>query len=178
MGRKLDIPSVALQAYAYAERVMLERKPTCELKWTLLAGIGKIESNHGRAKGASLLPDGRALPSIVGPPLDGQSGRATITDTDEGRYDGDRSWDRAVGPMQFIPSTWRRYALDADRNQISDPNDIDDASLAAAEYLCADARNLSSVLGWWGAVQSYNAPVSYQRDVFNAADDYGRRSRA
>jgi membrane-bound lytic murein transglycosylase B len=176
MGRKLDIPSVALQAYAYAERVMQDRKPSCQLKWTLLAGIAKIESNHGRAKGASLLPDGRALPAIVGPPLDGQSGRATITDTDEGRLDGDRSWDRAVGPMQFIPSTWRQYALDADRNQVSDPNDIDDATLAAAEYLCG-ARDLSTVVGWWAAVQSYNSPASYQRDVFNAADDYGRRSR-
>jgi hypothetical protein len=177
MAAKLGIPEVALQAYAYAEITARRSQPGCNLTWTTLAGIGKIESDHGRAQGAKLGQDGKALPSIVGPPLDGQGGRKAIQDTDGGQLDTDRSWDRAVGPMQFIPATWKQYAVDADNDGVADINDIDDASLAAANYLCASNRDLATPDGWKAAIASYNAVDIYLQDVYNATDDYGRRSK-
>jgi hypothetical protein len=178
MAGKVSIPTVALQAYGYAELVVSRSQVACHLSWTTLAGIGKIESDHGRAQGATLQPDGKALPAIIGAPLDGQSGRKSIPDTDAGQLDTDRSWDRAVGPMQFIPSTWQTYGVDADNDGIKDINDIDDASLAAAIYLCSSNRDLAKPADWQSAIAAYNAGNIYYNDVYNAANDYGRRSRS
>jgi membrane-bound lytic murein transglycosylase B len=177
LAAKVSIPATALQAYGYAELTVARSTPTCRLSWTTLAGIGKIESDHGRGNGASLNAAGKSLPPIIGAPLDGTGGRDSIPDTDAGQFDNDRTWDRAVGPMQFIPSTWQRYAIDADDDGVTDPNDIDDATLAADSYLCASGRDLSTAAGWNAAVLSYNAVRVYANDVFTAANDYGVRSR-
>jgi membrane-bound lytic murein transglycosylase B len=173
LAAKLDIPEVALQAYGYAELVLGQARPACKLSWTTLAAIGKVESDHGRANHATLLPDGRALPAIIGPALDGTNGNVKIPDTDAGALDNDKVWDHAVGPMQFIPSTWRTWAADADGDGIRDPNDIDDASLAAANYLCSDGRDLSTAKDWWAAILSYNNVQPYANAVFTAANNYG-----
>jgi membrane-bound lytic murein transglycosylase B len=177
MSPAVGIPVVALQAYGYAQLRAEQTQPNCHLSWTTLAGIGEVESDHGRADGAVLLPDGRALPPIIGEPLDGTGGRGLVRDTDHGLLDGDPLYDRAVGPMQFIPGTWTTYQVDADGDGASDPNDINDAALAAADYLCASNRDLSDALSWWSAVLSYNALHSYAMDVFQAANNYGTRSR-
>jgi membrane-bound lytic murein transglycosylase B len=177
MSAKVGIPPIAMQAYGYAELVVAQTAPGCQLRWTTLAAIGKVESNHGRANNASLLADGRALPPIVGLPLDGQGGRAAIQDTDNGTVDGDPVWDRAVGPMQFIPGTWNQHAVDADNDGIRDVNDIDDAALAAANYLCRGGRNMTVIGDWWAAILTYNAVQPYARAVYDAANDYGTRSR-
>jgi membrane-bound lytic murein transglycosylase B len=177
MSPVVGVPQIALQAYGFAQLRAQQTLPGCHLTWTTLAGIGKIESDHGREGGAFVLPDGRALPPIVGAPLDGTGGRALVKDTDHGLLDGDPVYDRAVGPMQFIPDTWGKYQVDADGDGVSDPNDINDASLAAADYLCAGGRNLSDGPSWWSAVLSYNAVRAYAVDVFNAANDYGTKSR-
>jgi Transglycosylase SLT domain len=176
LSAKLGIPLPAMQAYGFAELATTTSQPGCQLRWTTLAGIGKIESDHGRHN-AILAADGKALPPIIGAPLDGLGGRMAIADTDGGRLDGDKTWDHAVGPMQFIPSTWAKYGADADGDGVADINDVDDAALSAARYLCAGNRDLSQADGWWAAIQSYNALQSYARDVFNAANDYGLRSR-
>jgi membrane-bound lytic murein transglycosylase B len=173
----VGVPVIALQAYGYAQLRIQETLPGCHLSWTTLAGIGKIESDHGRAGGAYLLPDGRALPPIIGPALDGTGNRALVKDTDHGLMDGDPIYDRAVGPMQFIPSTWKTWQVDADDDGTADPNDINDAALAAADYLCSGGRDLADGPAWWSAVLSYNAVRAYAMDVFNAANDYGVRSR-
>jgi hypothetical protein len=178
LADRLQIPAVSLQAYGYAELVLTRTRPTCKLSWTTLAGIAKIESNHGRASNARLNPDGKSMPSIIGAPLDGQGGRQAIADTDSGQLDTDRTWDRAVGPMQFIPSTWRLYAVDADTDGTADINDVDDAALAAANYLCANNRDLSTPAGWMAAIGAYNAVNVYIMDVFAATNDYGQRSRS
>jgi membrane-bound lytic murein transglycosylase B len=157
--------------------VMAQRTPACNLRWTTLAGIGLAESDHGQGERATLGSDGRALPPIIGAPLDGTNGTKRIPDTDQGRLDGDRVWDRAIGPMQFLPSTWVKYAVDADGDGISDPNDIDDSALAAANYLCASGRDLGTGAGWWAAVLAYNDVQAYAQKVFNAANDYGQRSK-
>lgn len=177
MSTKVDISAVALEAYGYAELVLAQTTPACRLSWTTLAAIGKVESNHGTSNNAILYPDGRAMPSIIGLPLDGKDGRARIPDTDGGNLDNDPVWDRAVGPMQFIPTTWKAYAVDADNDTVRDPNDIDDAALAAANYLCAGGRDLATSEGWWQAVAAYNRPQSYGAAVFAAANTYGTRSR-
>jgi len=177
MSVRTGVPVVALQAYALAELTVAQRIPGCNLRWPTLAGIGLVESNHGRGAGATLLNDGRAIPPIFGAPLDGQGGRRAIADTDGGRFDNDRTWDRAMGPMQFIPSTWARYAADGDGDGDTNPHDIDDAALAAATYLCAGGRNLSTANDWWSAILSYNNVETYVRNVYAAANDYGLRSR-
>jgi hypothetical protein len=176
LSAKLGIPLPAMQAYGYAELATAASQPGCQLRWTTLAGIGKIESAHGQDHSV-LAPDGTAMPPIMGAPLDGQGGRMAIRDTDGGRIDSDRTWDHAVGPMQFIPSTWATYGADADGNGVADVNNVNDAALAAARYLCAGNRNMSVAGDWWAAIMSYNAVQAYIRDVFDAANDYGARSR-
>jgi membrane-bound lytic murein transglycosylase B len=177
MSPVVGIPVVALQAYGYAQLRAQQTLPGCHLMWTTLAGIGKVESNHGSAQNAHLQTDGRVLPPIIGAALDGTGGTSLVRDTDHGTLDGDPSYDRAVGPMQFIPGTWAKYQVDADQDGVADPNDINDAALAAADYLCAVGGDLSVGASWWTAVLGYNAVQAYARNVFDAANDYGLRSK-
>ncbi|QLQ40200.1 lytic murein transglycosylase [Micromonospora robiginosa] len=170
------IPAVAVQAYGYAELVLAQTQRSCQLSWTTLAAIGFVESRHGSAGGATLLPTGLTSKEILGAPLDGQGGRSRILDTDQGRLDGDTTYDRALGPMQFIPSTWQEIGADADNDGVKNPHDIDDAALAAAQYLCKGGRNLTVPGDWWGAILSYNDVRRYAQEVFTKADEYGRSS--
>jgi hypothetical protein len=155
------IPEVALRAYRAAEATVAVDDPGCRLPWWLLAGIGRVESGHGQFAGAVLLSDGTSSPRIVGIPLDGRPGVATILDTDDGLMDGDTTYDRAVGPMQFIPGTWSRWAADGDGDGRSDVHDLDDTALAAGRYLCAGGRDLSTEEGLREAVFSYNRSDAY-----------------
>ncbi|MFI7303293.1 murein transglycosylase [Micromonospora aurantiaca] len=177
VGAVTGVPVVALQAYAYAELVLAQTNRGCQLSWTTLAAIGYVESRHGAANGATLQADGRALPEIKGEPLDGQGGRSRILDTDQGLLDGDRVHDRALGPMQFIPTTWQEIGADADGDGVKNPHDIDDAALAAGLYLCKGGRNMTIPGDWWGAILSYNDVRRYAQAVFDKADEYGRLSR-
>lgn len=164
------IPPRSLLAYGNATLALADEQPSCRLGWATLAGIGQIESGHGRA---GLRDDGLPAEPIVGPALDGRPGVAAIRATPESTaWHGDPVWDHAVGPMQFIPSTWRTWAADGDRDGVANPQDIDDAALAAARYLCAGSRDLSTGEGWWAAVLSYNHSDAYVEKVFAAADRY------
>jgi membrane-bound lytic murein transglycosylase B len=154
------IPDTALAAYKNAAAREAARTPACGLSWPLLAGIGRVESNHGRFAGAVLHSDGLSTPRIIGIPLNG-NGTAVIRDTDGGRLDGDTSYDRAVGPMQFIPSTWAGWGVDADHNGVRDPFNIFDAAAAAADYLCAAGRDLTTAHGQVQAILSYNYSYDY-----------------
>ncbi|MEU4566595.1 lytic murein transglycosylase [Micromonospora sp. NPDC023956] len=176
-GEKVGVPQVAMQAYGYAELVLAQTTPTCALSWTTLAAIGHVESGHGAANGAKLLPDGQALPEIIGLPLDGNGNRMRILDTDGGRLDRDLVYDRAVGPMQFIPTTWNEIGADADNDGVKNPHDLDDAALAAGNYLCKGGRKMTVSGDWWGAILSYNDVRQYAQDVFDKANEYGRTSR-
>ncbi|WP_346538022.1 lytic murein transglycosylase [Micromonospora sp. DPT] len=176
-GARVGISPVAMQAYGYAELVLAETNRSCQLSWTTLAAIGYVESRHGQANGASLQSTGRAEPEIIGDPLDGQGGRSRITDTDRGLFDRDTVYDRAIGPMQFIPTTWQEIGVDADNDGRKDPHDLDDAALAAARYLCKGGRNMTIAGDWWGAILSYNDVRRYAQDVFDKANQYGVSSR-
>ncbi|SFE30541.1 Membrane-bound lytic murein transglycosylase B [Blastococcus tunisiensis] len=165
------IPNVALNAYRVAAARMASAKPGCGIDWSLLAGIGRVESNHGRYGGAVLAPNGSATPKILGPALDG--GRfAYIGDSDGGVWDGDTTYDRAMGPMQFIPTTWRSYAIDADGSGVADPFDIDDAALASANYLCVAGGDLRTAAGQRRAVFAYNHSDEYVAEVLALARAY------
>ncbi|WP_319460416.1 lytic transglycosylase domain-containing protein [Micromonospora sp. RTP1Z1] len=177
MSARTEIPAVAMQAYGYAQLVLAETHRSCQLSWTTLAAIGYVESRHGSANAATLKSTGRAEPEIIGDPLDGQGGRSRILDTDRGELDKDPTYDRALGPMQFIPSTWREIGADADNDGRSDPHDIDDAALAAGNYLCKGGRNMTIPGDWWGAILSYNDVRRYAQDVFDRANEYGQLSR-
>ncbi|MEV6629766.1 murein transglycosylase [Actinoplanes sp. NPDC051470] len=181
VGTRVGIPVVAVQAYGYAELIAAKMTPNCHLSWTTLAAIAKVESGHGSANGSVLNADGTVVPPIYGLPLDGKGGRQSIPDTDKGVLDADTSFDRAIGPLQFIPATWTlmtaRKEVDADNSGAADPNDIDDASMAAAFYLCQSGRDLSKADAWWDAILTYNAVRPYAQKVFDAANEYGQRSR-
>lgn len=168
----LRIPAAALSAYQRASTIIGGADDGCGLEWPLLAAIGKVESGHGSVNGSQLREDGVAVPRIIGIPLDGSRATARISDTDGGRLDGDDSWDRAVGPMQFIPSTWSVVGVDADDDSQRNPQDIDDAALAAAVYLCSGDEDLSTSAGQRAAVLRYNHSQAYVDMVLAAARSY------
>jgi membrane-bound lytic murein transglycosylase B len=172
------IPSRALIAYGNAELAVRASQPGCKISWATLAGIGRIESNHGQYGGAVLGADGRPSKPIIGVPLDGSPGVKAIGDTDGGRFDGDLTSDRAVGPMQFIPGTWNRWASDGNGDGLGDPQQIDDAALAAGRYLCAGGRDMAIAGGWWAGILSYNNSTDYARKVFGLADGYAKAAQA
>jgi membrane-bound lytic murein transglycosylase B len=155
------LPSAARAAYVRAARTMAGIDPACQLPWTLLAGVGRVESDHGRYGGSVLGQNGVSHPLIIGVALNGAGPVAAIRDTDDGRLDQDKVWDRAVGPMQFIPSTWANAARDGDRDGRMSPNDIDDAALAAAAYLCSGSGSVLGESAMSAAIFRYNASDEY-----------------
>ena len=166
------IPSAALAAYQRAEQVINSADKGCNLTWQLVAAIGRVESDHGRYGGNVLGEDGKSRPGIYGIPLDGTNGTAEIKDTDAGQYDNDQVWDRAVGPMQFIPSTWTVVGVDGDGDGKRDPQDVDDAALASAVYLCSGDEDLSSYGGQKAAVYRYNHSQEYVDLVISIMNAY------
>jgi membrane-bound lytic murein transglycosylase B len=175
LAEKTQIPSRSLVAYAEAELAIRTIRPACKVSWSTLAGVGRVESHHGQFHGSDVGADGRLSPPVLGVPLDGSPGVRAVPDTDHGKLDGDPKWDRAVGAMQFLPETWRRWGVRASRDGKSpDPQNVDDAALTAARYLCASGGNLATAAGWWRAVLTYNSSVSYGQTVFSGADAYAR----
>ena len=166
------LPSAARRAYVRAAQSMAGTDPACQLPWTLLAGIGRVESDHGRYGGSVLGENGVSHPLIIGVALDGHGPVAAIPDTDAGRLDKDKVWDRAVGPMQFIPSTWANAARDGDGDAVMSPNDIDDAALAAAAYLCSGSGSVLGESAMSAAIFRYNASEEYVALVMAMEEGY------
>jgi len=159
----------ALRAYGRAQLSVRASNPACRVTWTTLAAIGWVETHNGTYGGSVVGADGVVRPTIVGPALDGAGGRALVRSTDGGSLDGDRVYDRAVGPMQFIPTTWRSYGR-------GNPSDFDAAAAAAARYLCA-VDDAASSSGWRRAVLAYNRSDAYVGDVYAAAQWYAANSK-
>ena len=169
------IPARALRAYVAAAAAANHSAPGCGIGWNTVAAIGFVESAHGTIGGGSLTPAGQASGTIVGPSLDGNR-FAAIADTDGGVLDGDARWDHAVGPMQFIPSTWKLAGRDGNGDGIADPFNIDDAAVSAAGYLCAKGRDLTTANGWTEAIYSYNQSDTYVAQVRRQATSYAAKT--
>ncbi|WP_206542605.1 lytic murein transglycosylase [Leucobacter chromiiresistens] len=167
------IPKRALSAYASAALTLASEQPGCRLGWNMLAGIGSVESDHGRINGSRLLPSGQTTPRIIGVPLDGTRFIET-PDTDGGAIDGDPEWDRAVGPMQFIPQTWEMFGRDGNGDGRVEIDQIDDAALSAAALLCDPGLDLTIGEHWIAALDGYNPSAAYNNDVADAAERYAQ----
>jgi Transglycosylase SLT domain len=166
------IPVRALDAYRTAADLVGSADPGCHIDWALLGAIGRVESNHARFGGNQLDASGVARPGIFGIPLDGSDGTARILDTDNGLLDRDTVYDRAVGPMQFIPSTWRVAGVDANGDGVKDPQNMADAAAATAVYLCSGTGDLRRPDDLRSAILRYNASDSYAAMVTAIADAY------
>ncbi|MET8777503.1 lytic murein transglycosylase [Nocardia sp. NPDC050713] len=168
----LGVPGVAIAAYQNAERTLDAENPTCNMPWNLLAGIGRVESTH--AFGGKADTDGNPLSPVYGPVLDGSlAGNNVIHDSDDGALDGLGGYDRAVGPMQFLPETWKRYAADGNGDGIADPQNLYDAALTAGKYLCAGGLNMSDPAQQSRAILRYNNSMAYVANVMAWANSYG-----
>ncbi len=231
-----DFQLVALNAYVIAARTLAEQSPACAIEWWMLAGIGSIESFHGRFGDGELDHNGLTTEPIYGPALDGrilegeellapgaeipeattrtedlpvasaadavdpatpaaptasaeggpdtstEDGAdaaapvirrlALIEDTDGGVLDADTTYDRAVGPMQFIPQTWNLQEIDANGDGEMNPQNIYDAALASANYLCASTTSMSTVEGQEQAYFAYNHDTAYTEAVIAASERY------
>ena len=164
----LRIPAIALSAYRNAERMMASAAPGCGMSWNLLAGIGRIESLH--ANGGATDTRGTAMRPIYGPTLDGTlPGNEVIV---QSRSANRVMYARAMGPMQFLPGTWSRYASDGDGDGKADVQNVFDSSLAAARYLCSGGLNLRDPGQVMTAILRYNNSVAYARNVLGWAAAY------
>lgn len=174
MAVRTGIPQRALAAYAGVAIAKAEQMPSCGLGWNTLAAVGYAESGHGSFGGASIGEDGAVSPAIIGIALDGGS-TEVITDTDDGVIDGDAEHDRAVGPMQLIPQTWRNWHVDASGDGAEDPHNIDDAVMAAANYLCRSSGDMTTETGWRAGIAAYNSAPAYITKVAAAGTGYAAR---
>src|SRR3954447_15052553 len=166
------IPAPALAAYQRGAQIINSADKSCNIPWELIAAIGRVESDHGRYGGNTLTQDGVSKPGIYGITLNGKNGTQAIADTDGGQLDKDPVYDRAVGAMQFIPSTWQVVKVDADGDGQRNPQDMDDASLATAVYLCSGKDNLSNRSGQEAAVFRYNHSQDYVNLVLRIMEAY------
>ncbi|GAB17780.1 hypothetical protein GOEFS_039_00140 [Gordonia effusa NBRC 100432] len=169
-----QISERALRAYAYAAAAMDKAMPACKIGWSTLAGIGKVSSDNGSAGGASLAPDGTVSPAQRDLDQANPPKTPPLADTDAGKYDGNQLLDVTMGPMQILPSRWEQFATDADNNGKADPDNIDDASLTAARFLCAAGGDLSKSDGWTAAMNQFNATPGFAAKVHAIAAMYGR----
>jgi hypothetical protein len=122
-----DIPAEMLALYQQATVLRCPGMP-----WSVLAAVGKVETNHGR----------NVAVSSAG----------------------------ALGPMQFMPGTWRGYGLDADGDGVADVMSPIDAVHSAAAYLCASGAGSPVTLR--DAIWAYNHADWYVDMVLEHAARY------
>lgn len=159
----VGVPARALSAYhAAAQR--------CDgLRWELLAGIGWVESRHGSDGGAVVnAKSGESTPWIFGPPLDGTNRTLALPlEQWAGWWGLGGKWQRAVGPMQILPSTFSATSVDGDGDGLLNPHDLDDAAATAARYLCGEAGQMTDERS---ALLRYNTSEAYVSEVLEHAD--------
>ncbi|MFJ9544386.1 C40 family peptidase [Streptomyces sp. NPDC101225] len=173
-GSAADIPPRMLTAYKKAVQHVGEHVPKCQgMRWPILAGIAKVESNH--AVGRSIAANGDIRPKIYGVLLNGSGAGGNTTvfpDTDGGQWDGTSQGERAVGPFQFMPATWQAIGADGNGDKRADPHNADDAALTAAIYLCGSGRDLTQRAQLKAAIWQYNHSSEYVANVTGWIDQY------
>lgn len=155
-----DLTLVALHAYWRSSELA-----PCRVPWWVVAGVGHVETRHGTAQGSRVTANGDTTVDILGIPLDGRPGTAAIPDSDGGRLDRDGTWDRAVGPMQFLPGTWGYFAADANDDDVASPHNLYDAAAAAGRLLCLGRGDLTNDAQYRGALLAYNNSLAYTSEV-------------
>lgn len=165
------IPVTALQAYSGVALSISRANPSCGLSWNTIAAVGWVESHNGELHGRTLTATGEVTPPLYGVALNG-NGYALIPDSDGGAIDGDKTGDRAVGPMQFLPGSWRNWHTDANGDGVEDVQNIFDSSLAAGHYLCRAGKDLDTMSGWRTAILAYNSSNAYLQEVIDTANKY------
>ncbi|MFI6868630.1 lytic transglycosylase domain-containing protein [Nocardia sp. NPDC050406] len=160
----LGMPGIAEAAYRNAERILAAENPVCGMPWSMLAGIGRVESTH--AFGGKADDGGNPLSPVYGPVLDGSLyGNNVIHDSDGGELDGLTGYDRAIGPMQFLPETWHKFAADGNGDGIADPQNLFDAALTAGKYLCSGGLDMRDPAQETRAILRYNNSMAYVANV-------------
>lgn len=160
----LGVPGINLTAYKAAEQTLAIQNPGCAMPWTLIAGIGRVESTH--ANDGKAAANGDLTTPIYGPVLDGSlHGNNVISDTDGGALDGNASYDGAVGPMQFLPETWKKYGADGNGDGKIDPQNLFDAALTTGKYLCDGGLNMRDLGQQTKAILRYNNSMAYVANV-------------
>ncbi|MFJ5926593.1 C40 family peptidase [Kitasatospora sp. NPDC092948] len=169
VGNSVGIPQRMLDAYNRAVAAMPTLSPSCKgLDWALLAALAQVESTQ--AAGHEIAADGLITPPIVGPILDGSGAggnRTPVYDTDKGAWDGNAQYDAAVGPLQFLPATFAGLAGKIRPGGGANPQNIDDAAMAAALYVCGNGRDLTDPKQLNAAIYQYNASTAYVNEVLN-----------
>ncbi len=163
----LGIPGAAYAAYRGAADRMALEAPGCGIEWNLVAAIGRIESGH--ADGGNVDATGLTLTPIEGPVLDGTlAGNAVIRDG--------AGFARALGPMQFLSTTWALFGGDNSGDGRADVNNVRDAAYGAARYLCSSATGLQSEANQRVAVFAYNQSNAYVDNVVAWSKAYRDRA--
>lgn len=136
-----DIPPLYLSLYTAAAR-------RYNLDWAILAGVGKVECDHGRD------PD----PSCTQAGAVNQAG--------------------AGGPAQFLAGTWRAFGVDGDGDGVANRWDPADAISSMANYLRASGapRDYSGALFAYNHSRSYVAEVEHWAAVYRAAAQTDRQA--
>ncbi|RII06956.1 Murein DD-endopeptidase MepM [Streptomyces sp. YIM 130001] len=177
-GKVSGIRKVVLSAYSKGAAGIGTIRPQCRgMRWSVLAGIGAVESNH--IGGRRVNREGDITPRIIGPRLDGSGvggNTEPFHDTDNGALDGDTEYDRAVGPMQFLPSTWNGPSgQDGNNDATKDPHNVFDATLATASYLCGTGKtNLTDTGQLRKAILRYNNAGWYADKVLTLIRAYDK----
>lgn len=154
------IPPELLKAYSQGAQIVSERKPECKgMRWQIIAAVGKTESSS--TAGRTISAAGDVSPPVIGPAIG-------YPDTDGGVLDGLTGEDRAVGPLQFLPQTWKAYQVDANGDGVANPQNIYDAAATAGNYLCGNTPvDLSQDPALRDALFRYNHSASYVDQVLS-----------
>lgn len=165
------IPERVLASYRSAEAALARDAPECRVPWWLLAGIGKVETNH--AAGGQVDASGTTTSRIVGPRLDGTAVGGRVTrDTDDGELDGDLTFDRGVGPMLIVPQTWAGIGRDGNGDGVADVSNADDAAVSVGTVLCSAGTDLMTRQGLAAGLVEFDDTATFPGEVLPWAVHY------
>lgn len=167
-GHVPGIPDIMLTAYQQAAQRITTIRPACSgMRWSILAGVAEVESRH--ANGRSIAPNGDVAPLILGPLLDGRGVGGNRTPI----RNADGTFARAVGPFQFLTTTWASVEQDGNDDSARNPHNAFDAALGAAAYLCGTGhRNLKDLGQLRAVLLRYNASQTYVTQVLANIERY------